>query len=240
MHLSEAQLQRDGFCHLPGALSPQAINQLLAQREAMQAYMQRKQAQTETLWFLHREIPALYKIFTHPTLLARLARHVGRRSSQIQLLGTTLYCKTPGCNGTAWHQDGRFIPSDSLQAFTLWVPLHPIDGDNAPLVFFAGTQRFCLIDQPLASDRWPDGVDPHTTAVVAAPLALGDATLHQLWTLHGSLAMAAPSERQALIVNYLTAPLVLNPIARAGGGAMAPLINQVRQWNLDTLQRNAD
>jgi hypothetical protein len=52
--------------------------------------------------------------------------------------------------------------------------------------------------------------------------------------------MAAPSERQALIVNYLTAPLVLNPIARAGGGAMAPLINQVRQWNLDTLQRNAD
>ena len=80
----------------------------------------------------------------------------------------------------------------------------------------------------------------NTTAVVAAPLALGDATLHQLWTLHGSLAMAAPSERQALIVNYLTAPLVLNPIARAGGGAMAPLINQVRQWNLDTLQRNAD
>ena len=76
--------------------------------------------------------------------------------------------------------------------------------------------------------------------MVAAPLILGDATLHQLWTLHGSLGNATSEERQALIVNYLTAPLVLNPLAAVGGGQTSALINRVRQWNLETLERNAD
>lgn len=239
MQLADARFHRDGFCHLPAALTAQATALLLAQKPAMVAYMQRKQRQTETLWFMHRQLAALEQIFTAPSLLARLARHVGRPASQLQLLGTTLYCKTPGWGGTAWHQDGRFIPSDSLQAFTLWVPLQPITDQNAPLVFFPGSQHHCLIEQPLPSDRWPEPIGT-APPVVAAPLALGDATLHQLWTLHGSLNNSSAEERQALIVNYLLAPLVLNPLAKAGGGASAALINQVRQWNHDTLQRNAD
>ncbi|MCX5940195.1 MAG: phytanoyl-CoA dioxygenase family protein [Cyanobium sp. LacPavin_0818_WC50_MAG_67_9] len=239
MQLAEARFHRDGFCHLPELLTPQDMAQLLAQQGKMQTCMQRKQGASETLSFMHRQITALAEIFTAPSLLARLAHHVGQTASQLQLLGTTLYCKAPGWGGTAWHQDGRFIPSDSLQAFTLWVPLQPISRENAPLVFFPGSQHQCLIEQPLPSNLWPE---PIGTAgpVVAAPLVLGDATLHQLWTLHGSLGNATSEERQALIVNYLTAPLVLNPLAAVGGGQTAALINRVRQWNLETLECNAD
>ena len=239
MHLAEARFERDGFCQLPGLLSPQTTALLLAQKPAMETYMERKQGPSETLWFMHQQIPVLEQIFTAPALLARLARQVGRAAASLTLLGTTLYCKTPGWGGTAWHQDGRFIPSDSLQAFTLWVPLQPISLENAPMVFFPGSQHQCLIEQPLASDRWPAPIGT-APPVVAAPMALGDATLHQLWTLHGSLGNSAPQERQALIVNYLTAPLVLNPLAQAGGGASAALINRVRQWNLESLHRHAD
>lgn len=238
MQLTEARFHRDGFCHLPGLLTPQAMAQLLAQQGAMQNYMKRKQGASETLSFMHRQISALAEIFTAPSLLARLAHQVGRTANQLQLLGTTIYCKAPGWSGTAWHQDGRFIPSNSLQAFTLWVPLHPISRENAPLVFFPGSQHQCLIEQPLPSDLWPEVICT-APPVVAAPLLLGDATLHQLWTVHGSLGNAASRERQALIVNYLTAPLVLNPLAAAGGGQTAELINRVRQWNLETLQRHA-
>ena len=237
MHLAEAQFHRDGFCHLPGLLSVQATALLLEQRGAMQAYMARRQGPSETLWFMHQQIPALLQIFTAPALLARIARQVSRAAASLTLLGTTLYCKTPGWGGTAWHQDGRFIPSDSLQAFSLWVPLQPISHENGPLVFFPGSQHQCLIEQPLASNRWPEPIGT-APPVVAAPMALGDATLHQLWTLHGSLGNRAAQERQALIINYLTAPLVLNTHAQVGGGASAPLINQMRQHNLETLQHH--
>jgi len=244
MHLADAQFQRDGFCHLPGALTAQAMGRLQALLPAMERFKQDRKDPNATLWFMHEDIKDLKEIFEHPPLLAKLAREVRSAASPIKLLATTLYTKSPGQEGTPWHQDGRFIPSDTLQAISLWVPLHPINLDQAPLVFLPRSQNQCMIDQPIATITQA-GPIPAGHPVVAAPLALGDATLHQLWTMHGSLKNNWSGERQALIVNYLKAPLKLNPNANpnansnVGGGAATALINQIRQSHFETLQRHA-
>ena len=238
MRLSEAQFQRDGFCQLSEALNPKSLELLLDQRSAMEAFATNQHVQAQTLHFMHKSIPTLKKIFTAPSLINRLAERVDHPPGNLELLGTTLYCKKSGANGTAWHQDARFIPSDSLQAITLWVPLQPITAQSAPLVFLPTSQHHCLIEQPLPIDSFP-AILSNIKPVVAAPLAPGDATIHGAWTLHGSLVNRNVKVRQALIVNYLLSPLRLNQEDIISRTKTATLIESIRQGNMEALQRNA-
>jgi hypothetical protein len=236
MQLAEARFNRDGFVFIPGFLDPSTRLQLreLIPRIIDSAAIWRQSG--EHLWFLQDDLPALDRLLRTPSLLERLDRACDLKGEPLELLAVTLYSRNPGEPGTAWHQDARFIASDSLEALSVWIPLQAMDAMNSPLKFMAGSHRHCLLHQPQAAVSAPIGL-PERSPTMAAPMAFGDATVHTPWTLHASSSNRSPIVRHALIVNWLRAPLTRNPQTSLHGYGHSPVVNSLRDRNDATLKR---
>ena len=234
MQLAEAQYDRDGFALVADLLDPSGRALLRQLTPQILAASERWQQRGEPLWFLQDDVPPLASLLLQPRLIQRLQAQCGLGNKPLELLAVTLYRKGTGEPGTAWHQDARYIPVDDLSAFTLWLPLQPIDTSNGPVQFMPGSQRHCLLEQPQPAAQAPQGMAA-SPACVAAPMAFGDGTVHSPWTLHGSCRNRTASPRLALIVNYLTAPLQLDAEPALNGALHPPVINALRRTNHHTL-----
>jgi hypothetical protein len=240
MQLANARFERDGFALLPQLLSATARLQLNALTPRILQRAQDWQARGADLWFLQDDFPELAQILNDPSLTYQLRNSSGFTDTRFQLFAVTLYCKRPEEPGTAWHQDARFIPSDLLSALTLWLPLQAIDVANAPLQFLPGSQQHCLLMQPQPASERPHGILDATPIVVAAPMAFGDATIHAPWTLHGARRNRTGTNRYALIVNYLCAPIILNNYPELVGSMHPAVVNQLRCSNHFTILRRLE
>ena len=49
--------------------------------------------------------------------------------------------QTPGFGETNWHSDANMVPLDTNRFVTLWLPLRPLQEDDAALVFASGSHR---------------------------------------------------------------------------------------------------
>lgn len=236
MQLADACLERDGFTWVPELLDQASRTKLRRLTAPILEAAKRWESQGEPLWFLQDDLPELADLLQQPSLLARLQSTCGLGQAPVKLLAATLYRKRTGEPGTAWHQDARFIPSDQLAAFTVWLPLQAIDAANAPIQFLPGSHRHCLLEQPQQASSPPIGL-PEASPCVATPMAFGDATIHTPWTLHGSCSNRTAAPRLALIVNYLSGPLTLNAESALNGSHHPEIVNVLRRTNQHTLGR---
>lgn len=130
---------------------------------------------------------------------------------RVRLYQDSLFYKRPGDDETLWHTDLATAPLDTNAFVTVWIPLTLVpasDAGGSPLRFLTGSHA------DRAKDYW---YDPHESddddAMLArypviedhAPLALGDATFHHGWVLHGSPPNRLPEPRIALSLAYTAA-----------------------------------
>ena len=131
-------------------------------------------------------------------ILGRIAADV-LATGEIRLIAGAVYIKPPGAPATFWHQDLWFFPIVGAPMTTLWLPLTPIDEENAPMVYAAGSQRqgFEDWDQEAQPQGWP--------LYCLSSMAVGDVAIHDGWTLHGSKANVAARPREAIGLSFIRA-----------------------------------
>jgi ectoine hydroxylase-related dioxygenase (phytanoyl-CoA dioxygenase family) len=129
---------------------------------------------------------------------------------RVRLYQDSLFVKRPGDDETLWHMDLATAPLDTNAFVTVWIPLTPVPATSAggsPLRFLTGSHA------DKAKDYWYDPHESDDEAMLArypmvedhAPLALGDATFHHGWVLHGSPPNRLPDSRVALSFAYAAA-----------------------------------
>ncbi len=130
---------------------------------------------------------------------------------EVRLYQDSLFVKRPGDDETLWHMDLATAPLDTNEFVTVWIPLTPVPASSAggsPLRFLTGSHA------DKAKDYWYDPHESDDDALLLArypliqdhaPLALGDATFHHGWVLHGSPPNQTPEARVALSLAYTAA-----------------------------------
>lgn len=77
--------------------------------------------------------------------LARIAAELlGADESEgdrVRLYQSCVFVKPPGFGETNWHSDANMVPLDTNRFVTLWLPLRPLQEDDAALVFASGSHR---------------------------------------------------------------------------------------------------
>eukprot|EP00929_Paragymnodinium_shiwhaense_P047402 TRINITY_DN2404_c0_g1_i2.p1 TRINITY_DN2404_c0_g1~~TRINITY_DN2404_c0_g1_i2.p1 ORF type:complete len:280 (+),score=64.64 TRINITY_DN2404_c0_g1_i2:82-921(+) len=140
----------------------------------------------------HELNPAARRLATLPALLATAAALLGVAS--VRLYQTSLFQKRPKDAETAWHADLWTVPLNTNNYITLWLPLHRVEAEDAPLFYQTGTHLFAAAEDGEDGIRIPP---PGELGVHHCPLEPGDATWHHGWTMHGSPPLAAAEEGRA-------------------------------------------
>lgn len=211
-----ADYQRDGHVLLRGLVSPaeiaawrstivEAVNRLDAEKQRMEQIVQGK-AQgwkfVQNLWEQDERV----KPFVLSERFGRAAADL-MGVDTVRLFRDQSYFKEPGGGNTSWHQDAYFMPLDTQNVITLWLPLIDITEEMAPMRYFSGTHKGGYLGtsspQREAIDRFEThltgkGYPVHSYGAVNA----GDGTFHSGWTMHGSLMNTSPHTREALVIVF--------------------------------------
>ncbi|SEF53882.1 Phytanoyl-CoA dioxygenase (PhyH) [Actinacidiphila yanglinensis] len=214
-----ADLNRDGFVHLSGVLSPETIARYeptitsevirlntqhlpLAERDTYgKAFLQ-----VSNLW---RENERVKELVFSPRLAAIAARLLGVHA--VRLYHDQALYKEPSGGITPWHADQYYWPLSSDRTITLWLPLQETGSDLGPLAFARGSHHFSsgrdlpisdeserVIEQAVAEQDFEDVVEP---------FALGDASFHHGWTFHHAGPNRGAVPRRVMTVIYMDADI---------------------------------
>lgn len=144
------------------------------------------------------------RLMSDPLFGPRQARYFGGSAG-------TLLVKTPENTGassaTRWHQDAPYYPFDRSGALIIWVALVPMTAEMGTMRFMNGSHRLGSFGQfqhvagADALERYPGIAN---FCEVSAPFALrpGDATVHNIATLHSASSNLTDKPRWALTLGY--------------------------------------
>ena len=161
-------------------------------------------------------LPTVTKLCLSP-YLAQTAS-ILLNSPTVRLYQDSLFHKRPGDGWTPWHSDARMAPFDTSKMITFWIPLQNVpalDQGGTGLLFVDGSHSdFALpywngaegkeyerLEERYGSEGDEDGgVSNHM------PLAVGDITVHNGWTLHCAEAaefLEVGKDRYAFAITYV-------------------------------------
>lgn len=132
----------------------------------------------------HRRHDVARRLAFSPALAATAAALLG--VACVRLYQDCIFWKQGDHDATSWHADLWTAPVASNKAVTVWLPLHRVGEEDAPLYFQTGSHRDMAIY--VHRDELGDAVDPPPGQFGEhhAPLEEGDATWHHGWTIHGA------------------------------------------------------
>jgi ectoine hydroxylase-related dioxygenase (phytanoyl-CoA dioxygenase family) len=129
----------------------------------------------------------------------------------IILWGSTLFGKPADIGKEVpWHQDGEYWPIDPLATCTVWVALDDSTPDNGCLRYVVGSHRekrmrsHIITDrQELAFNQMLDPAELEGVDVALVPLAAGQLSCHDVFTVHGSGANRTGKRRAGFALRYM-------------------------------------
>ncbi|AKQ64440.1 phytanoyl-CoA dioxygenase family protein [Myxococcus hansupus] len=195
-----AALRAKGHVLLRGVFSPE---ELAAYRPSLRDYIQDKRkrltegernlgASPENTLFSLGDAPRPVADFvTAPRLGAIVARLLGVEA--VRILHFCGFFKPGGGPPTPWHQDLTFIPLDSAQALSVWIPLRDVTAEMGGLVFAEGSHQQGH-QEPSAASRF--------RLARNGPMKAGDVSLHMGWTLHAAGGNTSTVMREAVAVCF--------------------------------------
>jgi hypothetical protein len=127
-----------------------------------------------------------------PKFGALAARMLGVAS--VRLLHFTGFFKAGGGAPTPWHQDLNYVPLDTRDMITIWMPLADLRPDSGTLVFAEGSHHHGPLDPSTGPARFRN--------VRHDLIRRGDVSLHLGWTLHRSAANESGRSREAVAIAY--------------------------------------
>ncbi len=161
--------------------------------------------------FVSLQKKELRALATYPMLGAIAAKL--SRSATIRVLDDQLFYKPSKSDNAAatisgWHSDQAYWPTcSSRKMITSWIPLHTVEMERSPLLIMSGSHRWKGQPQmsfnnknlaELEEKLRADGRDVH---VVRMALKKGQASFHQGWTIHASLANTSGQPRLSYAVH---------------------------------------
>lgn len=175
-----------------------------------------------------------------------LARRFGKIAADllgvetVRLFRDQSYFKEPGGGNTPWHQDGYFMPLDTTQMVTMWMPLSDVSLQMAPMTFVTGSHRQGYIGTSMPLDESMNEFEQSTIKSGFqlknyGAMAGGDATFHSSWTLHSSRKNTSDTTREALVIIYYAdgARVTMPPIS-ANALPQEQVAAVIRQRNLSS------
>lgn len=225
---SRHRFERDGFVHLRGVLSPDAVAAVaavvgdVATRSAQRAVpmptrgvYQQAFLQEPNVWQRRPDIRPL--VFS--ARLGRLAADL-LGVDAVRLYHDQALVKEAGGGRTPWHCDQFFWPVSTDRPITAWIPLQDTPAEMGPLAFRVGSHRVDLgrdLDISDASEarmrsdpRWRE------LTVHDEPFAAGDVSFHYGWTFHGAAPNTSDRDRLVMTMIYLPDGSTLTEPATTG------------------------
>lgn len=125
----------------------------------------------------------------------------------VRLFRDQSYFKRPGGANTPWHQDAYFMPLDTDQILTMWIPLTDIVPELAPMSYVTGSHRQGFIGPSNGDD---DAMDRFEADMRERGLGIfnygtlnaGDIAVHSAWTMHSSRTNTAEKLREAVVIVF--------------------------------------
>ncbi|HZM06091.1 MAG TPA: phytanoyl-CoA dioxygenase family protein [Candidatus Saccharimonadales bacterium] len=159
---------------------------------------------------LHFVLRWAHELVTHPALLDAVESVLG---PDFLVWNTSWFTKMPGDKTyVSWHQDGMYWKMSPPKIVTAWLALAPSTPANGCLRVVAGTHTRPALPHrdTYATDnalsRGQDiAVEVDESKVVNICLQPGEASLHHVWTVHGSKANTSDIPRIGLAIRYVAA-----------------------------------
>jgi ectoine hydroxylase-related dioxygenase (phytanoyl-CoA dioxygenase family) len=152
------------------------------------------------------------RAFSHSPEMARAAaRLMGER--RVRFWKDEVLCKLPESEGggvSPWHQDAPYIPVDRDGMLVIWIALVDMPPERGTLRFLDGSHRLGHLGRTLADpakDMKYHRPELFERLELSPPLHLkaGDATAHDLRTIHAAPANTTGAPRWAFSNHYFPA-----------------------------------
>lgn len=213
--LSEDQrihYQRDGFLSPLRALAPaDALSfrrKLEEFEDAIGGPVTSGDVDEKYRYRLHTLLPWAHELATLPVVLDAIEAVIG---PDILIYMTTFFIKEPGTDAiTSWHQDATYFGLRPYEHISAWIALSPATDQAGCMRFVPGSHlqgqldhRAHVTDKILntGGQRIAGSFDPNSA--VAAPLDVGEFSLHHTLTVHHSPANLAADRRIGFAVSYI-------------------------------------
>ena len=116
-------------------------------------------------------------------------------------IGTEQDSSCPSTQPTPYHQDAMDVPIDRNGYVSFWIALDHITIDMGGMRFVDRSHALGMLGLVDLDETYPELHDMPLSDVVE--LAPGDATVHTMYTIHGTGANETASPRWGLIVGYI-------------------------------------
>jgi len=126
----------------------------------------------------------------------------------VRLFRDQSYYKEPGGGSTPWHQDMRFIPLETDQIVSIWIPISRVSPDMAPMDYASGSHRASRLLGISGPEEEDMGEFEREMAARGFPIANhgtfepGDVAVHHANVMHGSRANASTRQREVIVAAY--------------------------------------
>jgi len=122
---------------------------------------------------------------------------------KVRIYQSCVFVKEPGFAETNWHSDLNMVPLDTNEFITLWIPLRPLDEDDAALHFASKSHRDFALPYWRTVAGMESDLESRYDIDTYDELDLGDLTAHHGFTLHWSPPQPEDSApRYALSICY--------------------------------------
>ncbi len=197
--------ERDGFVSGVRLLSE---NDALAHRGRLEQ-AEKKIGNMHYKSKVHTILTSPYEIATMPSVLDIVERIIG---PDILLYNATYIIKEPGTSShVSWHQDLTYWGFSDDDQIAMWLALSPATAESGCMRMIPGSHKTGFQKHNIMDDEdnvlWQSQTvnDVDESSAIMCPLAVGEASFHHGWTLHGSLPNTSDDRRIGLSVNYLAA-----------------------------------
>jgi hypothetical protein len=116
-------------------------------------------------------------------------------------IGTRQDTSCPSTQPTVYHQDAMDLPIDRNGYVGFWIALEHVTADMGGMRFVDRSHTLGMMGLVDLYDTYPELKEMTLTRPVE--LAPGDATVHTMYTVHGTDANETASPRWGLIVGYI-------------------------------------
>ncbi|WP_437664959.1 phytanoyl-CoA dioxygenase family protein [Sorangium sp. So ce1182] len=176
-----------------------------------------------------------------------LNRRLGRIAAEllgveaVRVFRDQSYFKDAGGGSTPWHQDSRFMPLDTDDILTLWIPLTDITPDMAPMSYVTGSHKAGYLGTSQGDDESMDRFEEEMREKGLrissyGSFEAGDVAAHMASTLHSSRTNASRRLREVVVIVYFADGARVSAETPLPPGAPAPefYANIIQRQNRET------
>jgi ectoine hydroxylase-related dioxygenase (phytanoyl-CoA dioxygenase family) len=188
----------------------------------------------------HLDSRAVYDLCALPAITERIARIYGR---DLILWRSHLWCKQPGDEGLAWHQDLTNWPLNPKMSISAWLALDRTTAENGCVRVIPGSQRTVYPVKQQRGDPLRDTIADRfidESKAIDIELEPGEFFLFSERLLHASGPNRSPERRMGLAIRVTVPSVTVDHSRLCGGKHRNIVLRGTDNLGLNELQKPPD